>query len=492
MRVDLLISARGLLNRIVLLENEIPQEYYLEKKTEHSLVGNIYKGVVEKVLPGMEAAFVDIGLEKNAFLYKRDVLDEWQEFADLFGVPHSAQKQPEDAPIDSLLREGQSVLVRVRRGERGGKGARLTTLLTLAGKYLVYLPLADIHGVSKRIEDVEERRRLKDILTSFQESSPGGFIIRTAGQGHPYEDFLLEKDQLASQWQKILHAGETQSAPACLYEELPLYLKMLRDLLAHPFHSIQVDDPEAYERICRYLENPPNELRRKVELYERATPMFEELGVQKELDRALHSKVWLKGGGYLVINQTEALVAIDVNSGKYVGRKDLNETAFKVNTQACREVVRQIRLRDLGGIIVVDFIDMNSEKMRRALNDDFEKELKRDRSKYRILGLSEFGLLEMTRKRMHASLDQSALQPCPYCDGQGRLKSLPLICQEVYEAVYRAYASARPSSLHVQCHPDVVREMEGADWHGLLTRLPLQITFAAAEGGHLERYQIIS
>jgi ribonuclease G len=492
MKVDLLISTRGLLRCTVLLEDDVPQEYSIERASDPSLVGNIYKGAVEKVLPGMEAAFVDIGLGRNAFLYKRDVLDEWQEFADLFGLPRGPRTDSGGSGIDSVLHEGQSVLVRVRRGERQGKGARLTTLLTLAGRYLVFLPLADIRGISKRIEDAKERDRLKGILDAFRDPAGGGFIIRTAGQGRSFDDFLVDKDELVSRWKRVLQASETQPAPSCVHEELPLDLKMLRDLMGLPLHSIQVDEPETYERICGYLEHPPHELRRKVRLHEKAAPLFEAAGIQKELDRALHSKVWLKNGGYLVINQTEALVAIDVNSGKYVGRKDLNDTALKVNLQAAREVVRQIRLRDLGGIIVVDFIDMASEKMRQGLMEAFEKELKRDRSKSRILALSDFGLLEMTRKRMHASLDQSALQSCPYCGGRGRVKSLLLICQEVYEAVYQAYATARPVHVLVQCHPDVVRELATPDWKRLLTRLPMQLTFQPMEQGHLEQYQIVS
>jgi len=492
MNADLLVSARGLLSRSVLLEDGIPVEFHVERTSDPTLTGNLYKGVVEKVLPGMEAAFVDIGLEKNAFLYQRDVVDEWQEFAELFGGFPSARKSSPAPGLDSILREGQTILVGVRRGERAGKGARLTTLLTLAGKYLVYLPLTGVLGISRRIEEGEERRRLRGIVEALGGGAEGGLIVRTAGQGLPFEDFLAERNQLVSQWQRVLRASEHRAAPCLLYEEPPLYLRLLRDLLGHPLHSAVVDEPEAYGRICGFLEDPLHPLRSRVRLYEGNAPLFEEFGVQKELDRALHSRVWLKSGGYLIIHPTEALTAIDVNSGKYVGRKDLNDTALKVNAQAAREVVRQIRLRDLGGIIVVDFIDMASMPMRKELKDLFEKELKRDRSRSRILALSDFGLLEMTRKRLYASLDQTALQACPYCDGRGKVKSVALLCQEVYEAVRRIPVPNARSGVEVRCHPDVAEALGRPEWQSVFARLSMPVALHPIENMPMERFEVIS
>jgi ribonuclease G len=490
MKVDLVVAARGLLDRVVLLEDDQPQEFYLESKAEPSLVGNIYKGIVQKVLPGMEAAFVDLGLPKNAFLYKRDVLDEWQEYADLFGPAPAAP--PRRAAIDEILREGQTVLVRVRRGERASKGARVTTVVTLAGRTLVYLPFNEFSGVSRRIEGDAERQRLRDALESLGPPPAGGFIVRTAAQGLPAEALALDRDALLRRWEAILRRADAVKAPALLEEELPLYLRVLRDRMGTEIRSITVDDRAALDRLAAFLEDPPHDLRRRLRLYEGAVPLLEDLGLRKDLDRALGRRVWLKSGGTLVVDQTEALTAIDVNSGKYVGKRGLNETALKINLQAVKEVVRQIRLRDLGGIIVVDFIDMGPERLRRELMEAFHAEMKRDRSRSRVEALSAFGLLQLTRKRLYGSPEQTALRECPCCGGAGRVRSAALLAQEVFDHVVQVRASAPGRPLVVRCHPEVARELETGPWRARLAALGLEWTVQHTEGEERERHEIIA
>jgi ribonuclease G len=491
MKVDLVVAARGLLDRVVLLEDDQPQEFTVEPKAAPSLVGNIYKGIVRKVLPGMEAAFVDIGLERNAFLLKRDILDEWQEFADLFGVA-GASPASRRTGIDEMLREGQTVLVRVRRGMRDAKGARVTTMVTLAGRTLVYLPFNDFSGISRRIEDGEERHRLREAMESFGPPPAGGFIVRTAAQGLPPEALGLERDALLRRWQAILRQNDTRPAPACLEEEPPLYLRVLRDLLGTEVRSITVDSPEAHARIAAFLEDPPHDLRRRLRLYERAAPLLEDLGLQKDLDRALGSTVWLRSGGTLVVNPTEALTAIDVNSGKYVGKRDINETALKINLQAVKEVVRQIRLRDLGGIIVIDFIDMGPERMRRELMETLRAEMRRDRSRSRVEEISAFGVVQITRKRLYGSPEQTALRKCPCCGGAGRVKSAAYICQEIFDHAAGVLAGSVGRSVVVRCHPEVARELGSDAWRSALASLAPEWTIQPMEGGARERHEIIA
>ena len=494
MKVDVVVAARGLLDRVVVLEDDQPQEFTLESKAEPSLVGNIYKGIVQKVLPGMDAAFVDIGLEKNAFLFKRDILDEWQEYADLFSVPAGATPSTPSrrAGIEEVLQEGQTILVRVRRGERSTKGARITTVVTLAGRSLVYLPFNEFSGISRRIEDQEERRRLREAMESLESPPSGGFIVRTAAQGLPAEALRLERETLLRRWQAVLQRNDTLRAPACLEEELPLYLRVLRDLMGTEIRSVTVDAPEAFEKIRAFMEDPPHDLIRRVRLYEGSAPLLEDLGLQKELDRSLGSRVWLKSGGTLVVNPTEALVAIDVNSGKYVGKRGLNETALKINLQAVKEVVRQIRLRDLGGIIVIDFIDMGPERLRRELMENFRAEMRRDRSRSRIEEISAFGLVQLTRKRLYGSPERTALQACPWCGGSGRVKSLALLSQEIFDHIIQAQAGIPGRAVVVRCHPDVARELESAAWRQQLQSLGAEWTIQRTEGDHREHHEIIA
>ena len=440
---ELLVSSSDRETRIAVLEDGRVAEVQIERRRQRGTVGNIYKGRVTRVLPGMQSAFVDIGLEKDAFLYVADVGEEVDDF-DAFGSNGAAATlealavAAEDAPgaadgeapprpilpsIDELLREGQELVVQVTKDQIAHKGVRVTTHVTLPGRTLVYMPTIDHVGVSRRIESEDERNRLKDILTNLKKG-PGGYIVRTAGEGRAPEEFAADRRYLTKLWEQIRKKGERAGAPTLLHRDLDLTLRAARDVFALDFATLWVDDDEEYQRIVEFLDQVQPVLVSKVKLFRKSAPLFEEYGVEAEIENALKSKVWLKSGGYIVINQTEALVAIDVNTGKFVGKTRLEDTVVKTNLEAVQEIVRQIRLRDLGGLLVVDFIDMEEEEHRQELVTALEAELKKDRSKNRMLPVSEFGLVEITRKRQRQSLERALTMPCPYCAGSGRTKSV--------------------------------------------------------------------
>ena len=375
----------------------------------------------------MQSAFVDLGLERDAFLYVSDVIEDLEEYEsetpDELHLDDVAQQHRPEASISDLLREGQEIVVQVSKDTIAGKGARITSHITLPGRFLVYMPTVNHVGVSRRIEDEEERTRLKEMLERIRPQSHGGFIVRTAGEGRAEEEFLADLRYLTELWEQIRRRAEKSSAPNAIHHDLDLVLRTIRDVLSPEFKSVWVDSVEQYQRIVEFLDQIQPQLVSRVRLYRRDEPIFDEFGIEPEIAKALKSKVWLKSGGYIVINQTEALVAIDVNTGKYVGKKNLEETVFRTNLEAAKEIVRQIRLRDLGGIIVLDFIDMEEPANRQRLFEALENEIRKDRSKTKILQISEFGLIEMTRKRVRQSLERSLTQACPYCGGSGRIKS---------------------------------------------------------------------
>ncbi|HEY2321273.1 MAG TPA: Rne/Rng family ribonuclease, partial [Thermoanaerobaculia bacterium] len=423
---EIVINATKHESRIAVLDEAQVVELWVERTRHRTIVGNIYKGRVTKVLPGMQSAFVDLGLERDAFLYVSDVIEDFEDFetdgGDELQLDDVSNHRPETS-ISDLLREGQEIVVQVSKDTIAGKGARITSHITLPGRFLVYMPTVSHIGVSRRIEDEGERARLKEILERIRPAGLGGFIVRTAGEDRNEDEFVADLKYLVDLWEQIRRRAEKSSAPSVIHHDLDLVLRTIRDVLSPEFKSVWVDSVEQYQRIVEFLDHIQPALVSRVRLYRRDEPIFEDFGIESEIAKALKSKVWLKSGGYIVINQTEALVAIDVNTGKYVGKKNLEETVFRTNLEAAKEIVRQIRLRDLGGIIVLDFIDMEDPANRAKLFEVFENEIKKDRSKTKILQISEFGLIEMTRKRVRQSLERSLTQPCPYCAGTGRIKS---------------------------------------------------------------------
>src|SRR5438477_11451266 len=491
---EIVINATKHESRIAVLDEGQVVELWVERTRQRTIVGNIYKGRVTKVLPGMQSAFVDLGLERDAFLYVSDVIDDIEDFdtngEDEVALDDVAAQQRPEASISDLLREGQEVLVQVSKDTIAGKGARITSHITLPGRFLVYMPTVSHIGVSRRIEDEGERTRLKEILERIRPAGLGGFIVRTAGEERNEEEFVADLKYLTDLWEQIRRRAEKSSAPSVIHHDLDLVLRAIRDVLSPEFKSVWVDSVEQYQRIVEFLDPIQPNLVSRVRLYRRDEPIFDEFGIEAESAKALKSKVWLKSGGYIVINQTEALVAIDVNTGKYVGRRNLEETVFKTNIEAAKEIVRQIRLRDLGGIIVLDFIDMEDAANRAALFAAFENEIKKDRSKTKILQISEFGLIEMTRKRVRQSLERSLTQPCPYCSGSGRIKSNTTISLEIWRELMKLRDLHEGQDVIVRVNPVVYNSLDPI-FDEVERSLGIHLVFKPDDSLHHEQFDVV-
>jgi ribonuclease G len=457
---DLIVGSTPQETRVALLEDGVVCELFIEREAHRGTVGSVYKGRVTRVLPGMQSAFVDIGQERAAFLHVADVFEELPENL----LSPEEQEAARSAPIEDRLREGEELVVQVLKEPLGQKGARITSHVSLPGRYLVLMPTVEHVGVSRKITDDEERRRLKTILKEVRaERGGGGFIARTAGRGRSREDFLRDGHYLTRTWDEARALATRQPAPALLYREPSLVHRLIRDLLSDDVASIRLESPKEFERTLELVRQLLPDLAPRVRLHNGPMPLFDEFGVSPELERALKPKVWLPGGGYIVINQTEALVAIDVNTGRFVGKKDLEDTLLKANLDAVREIVRQIRLRDLGGIIVVDFIDMEERRSRKEVLRALEQDLRRDRSPTKVLSVNEFGLVILTRKRVKQSLERMLCQACPYCTGSGMIKSVATVCVEIYEEVKKLAADVRGQKLVLRVNPDVARALAGEE-----------------------------
>ena len=523
MNKEMIIASNGHETRVAILEDDLVAEIFVERERNRGVVGNVYKGRVSKVLPGMQSAFVDIGLERDGFLYVSDVISP----ADLFddddeddeggvnkrgggrgngkpeqrgkpndravaneprpgpskqsGVREAAARpdggrgpgRPErdsrdrsqEARIEDLLREGQEILVQVAKEPLGTKGARLTSHVTLPGRFLVFMPTVDHIGVSRKIASRDERARLRGIVREFREQHDfsGGVIIRTAAEERSKDDILADLQYFYRIWVDMRQKMESHRAPAAVYREPSLVAKLLRDLLTDDYTAIRIDHPQEHQRVVEFIDRIMPALSSRVKLHDKDYPIFEEYGVQAELDKALRSKVWLKSGGSIVINQTEALVAIDVNTGRYVGKKTagrLEDTILKTNLEAVKEIVRQIRLRDLGGIIVLDFIDMEEKKNRQKVFQAVEQELRKDRSPSKPLQVSDFGLVIVTRKRVKQSLERVLTEPCPYCSGAGTIKSSSTICYEILAEVKKVGSDMDGPGVLLRVNPDIARALK--------------------------------
>jgi len=437
---QLLISRDALETRVALLEEGRLAELYLERPGHLSLVGNIYKGRVENVLAGMDAAFVDIGLERNGFLYVDEV-----------APPDGGAGQTRK--ITNLLRGGKELLVQVTRDAMGGKGPRLTTQLGLAGRYVVYLPQAATSGVSRRLDD-PERERLRDICRELKPDR-GGLIVRTAAEGVGEEAVERDLRFLQRVWDGVERRALASRAPSLVYTEVEVAMRAVRDLLGAEFGSVLVDDEKLQRRLVNYLRAAAPELAGRVELYEEPVSLFERFGLEKEAQKALVRRVELPSGGYIVIDHTEAMTVVDVNTGRYVGRRFLEETTLKTNLEACREIVRQLRLRDIGGIIVIDFIDMTARANREAVLSALEAELAQDRTKTYVVEISPLGLVEMTRQNVTRGLREAMTCTCPVCHGEGRVISEESALIEVERRLRSLALAATLQGLRVEVHPRI-------------------------------------
>ena len=478
MQKEMIVSSNGHETMVAILEEDLVAEVFVERERHRGVVGNVYKGRVSKVLPGMQSSFIDLGLERDGFLYVADVVDTLDEFDKLSGDDEDegggkarngsrgeARGERPQPKIEELLKEGQEIIVQVVKEPLGTKGARLTSHVTMPGRFLVFMPTVDHIGVSRKIESREERSRLRGIVREFREANgfTGGVIIRTAASGRPKEDILGDLEAFHRIWTEMRQRNESSRAPAVLYQEQSIVSRLLRDLLTEDFQAIRIDNEQEYQRVLELVERIMPSLAPKVKLYNKPFPIFDEYGVQAEIDKALKSKVWLKSGGSIVINQTEALVAIDVNTGRFVGKKTsgrLEDTIVKTNLEAVKEIVRQVRLRDLGGIIVLDLIDMEDKKNRQKVYQAVETELKKDRSPSKALQVSDFGLVIITRKRVKQSLERVLTEPCPYCSGTGVIKSSSTICYEILSEVKKVSPDLNGHRLLLRVNPDIARALK--------------------------------
>jgi ribonuclease G len=489
MTKEMIISSSGHETMVAILEDDLVVEVFIERERQRGVVGNVYKGRVSKVLPGMQSAFVDIGLERDAFLYVAEVVAAAEELERLEAgedeeeppEPDAADESPaaeargdrrprERQPppkIEDLLKDGQEILVQIVKEPLGTKGARITSHVTMPGRFLVFMPTVDHIGVSRKIESREERARLRGIVRDYREQHDlsGGVIIRTAAQNRPQDDILNDLSYFNQVWTEIRRKSESVRAPAVVYREQSLVAKLLRDLLSEDYAAIRIDNESEHRRVLDLVERFMPKLAPRVKLYTKDYPIFEEYGVQAEIDKALRSKVWLKSGGYIVINQTEALVAIDVNTGRYVGKKTgrLEDTIVKTNLEAVKEIVRQLRLRDLGGIIVLDFIDMEERKNRLKVFQAVEQELRKDRSPSKAVQVSDFGLIIITRKRVKQSLERQLTEPCPYCSGSGTIKSTSTICYEILAEIRKVRSELNGHGIVLRVNPDIARALGGEE-----------------------------
>jgi ribonuclease G len=451
MASEIIINSNAREIRVALVENNQLAEIFIEHKAKKGIVGNIYKGVVTKILPGMQVAFVDIGLEKAGFLYVGDIdvidlieLENDDEDSDDMELGKEGASQEEGKssrggqgiPIQDLLKEGQDLVVQIAKNPLGTKGARITSFITLAGRHIVYMPTINQVSVSRRIEGEAEKNRLKDLVAEIGRPDEG-YIIRTAGLGRQKDDFLPDVNFLHKLWDNLQGRSDSQKAPCLLYEDLNLIFRSIRDLFNEDVERLVIDSKIDYEKCVEFCASYLPHLVDKIELYKEPVPIFDYYGIEIEINRALGRKIWLKSGGFITIDQTEALVAIDVNTGKFVGHTDPEETILKTNLEAVKEIVYQLRLRNIGGIIIVDFIDMAKEESKEIVWNSLTQELKFDRSRTNILKISELGLVEMTRKRVRGSLSQTLCDPCPYCDGKGHIKSPTTVCYEIIRALQR-------------------------------------------------------
>jgi ribonuclease G len=459
--MELLVNATAPETRVALLENGRTMEVFHERRGRRALVGNVYLGRVHRVLAGMQAAFVTIGLDRDAFLYVEDVLPRPMDpdAAEALEEPAARAREqlPADRPrIDDLVKEGQEIVVQVAKDPLSGKGPRVTANISLPGRTLVHLPRVREIGISRRITDEAERERLRQLLEGLP--GDGGWIARTAARGSSAEELLADHRYLQELASRIAHKAESLRAPALLHRELDLALRAVRDLVTSDFHAIRVDDEETYARLSEFLRPTVPSLLPALERHQRPEPLFEKYGVEAEIENALKSRVALPSGGSVVIHQTEALVAIDVNTGRFVGREGLEETVYATNLEAVPEIARQIRLRDLGGLLVVDFIDMEDPAHRAEVFRRFETELARDRARTRILQISDFGLIEVTRQRTRGNLEKVLTRPCPDCGGSGRVKTDLTVALDLRRALTRAAPLYTPGeTVRVRVSPSLER-----------------------------------
>ena len=492
--------------RVALLEDGKLAEIHIERAHAQGTAGNIYKGRVSRVLPGMQAAFVDIGLDKAGFIHASDLLygplpsvllDEEGEVEDGTGAPaegvEHAPQPTRRVPLQDLVKKGQEIVVQVAKESIGTKGPRLSAHVSLPGRHLVYVPTAHHVGVSRRIEDEKERRRLREIVASIRPPE-GGFIVRTACEGLSKKEVEGDVRFLVRLWAEIVKKSKRTSAPAFLHDDMDVVLRSVRDLFTTDVERVVLDNPEDHRRVQEFVSTFMPRLASRVSLYEGSEPIFDHFGVEEQITRALDRKVWLKSGGSIVIDPTEALTAIDVNTGRYVGKRDQEETMLRTNLEAVGEIVNQLRLRNIGGLIIIDFIDMDRAANRNKVSEALREGLRKDKNRPHFRKISELGLVQMTRKRTRESLTQLLCSACPQCEGRGLVRSIPTTAYHVLRSIHRE-AAGKPGNgrITVKVHPEVAAFLYGeanGELEELERRLRRYVVIKTTEGVSQEHFEL--
>ena len=485
---EILINITPRETRVAIVENGALQEVSIERQSSRGIVGNIYKGKVNRVLPGMEAAFVDIGLDKAGFLHVSDI--------DI-GVSQGSADENDSRPvINELLHEGQALLVQVVKDPMGTKGARLTTSISVPSRYLVYLPNSSSVGISVKIEDEPERERLKNLLEGcLAENHTGGCIVRTAAEGVDERELQRDISFLSKLWGALLESVDTLSPGSIVHEDLPLSIRTLRDMVGVDTNVVMVDSRETFQKMTKFAARYIPDLPTRIEHYRGDRPLFDLYNIDEELQRALARQVGLKSGGYLIIDQTEAMTTIDINTGAFVGHQNLEETIFKTNMEASQAIARQLRLRNLGGIIIIDFIDMERDDHKRQVLNSLQKYLDKDHAKTQVCEVSPLGLVEMTRKRTRESLEHVLCEPCKTCHGRGSLKTTETVCYEIFREILReARFYDEAQQLLVMANQDVVDRLldeEAANLAELETFIKIPVKLQVEAHLSQESYDVV-
>jgi len=452
---QLVVSTTPYEVRVALLENNVPVEFLQEWKEDRGTVGNIYRGRVTKVLPGMQAAFVDIGQEKAGFLYIAEISETLLDDYESGGGAPPRRSRKRSQKIEDLVHQDQELVVQIAKDAIGTKGARITSHISLPGRFLVFMPTEAHIGISRRISQGKERQRLREIIQKIKPVEYG-CIVRTEAEGCSEDDLSADLEYLIRLWKKIQKTSESSPSPSLVHSELDPVLRAVRELFSSDTDRLLIDNKEDYRRVADFVRTFSPHFRQRVAYYSGKRMLFDILEIEPEIQKLLHRKVWLKSGGYLTIDQTEALVSIDVNTGRFVGKGNLEETVLKTNMEAVRAIARQLRLRNMGGIIVLDLIDMSVAKNREKVYRTLDEALRADKANTKILKISAFGLVEMTRKRTRESILQLLTRSCPYCEGRGYIKDNHTICFDIFREIQRVAPSARGRKLEVRAHPEIV------------------------------------